>query len=333
MECLKGYIGLRDCSEIEPESNLWVNELPGVNLKSTDQIADSDQVTFVKVWADVEKRSLKRFSSAVTTYFSTKYRLARLLDRYRFGLNFDKNKTLPPTPNSLRGIIVKLDKNNTTPEVSPLVHISVSNLEYLSDSIATINFKIADQDTGEIYWEKDIDVIQGRNTVLKEWSTPVLVAARNLAIFYQVITTTIETTIGDANGSCGCSIGCCSAIIEGFTYDENTLEITTTATNGHGLSGFISLQCSFDGLVCASKSLFSTALWYLLGAELMTERIYTDRINAYTTVDRKKSKELLGLFEQRYADEMDLIVEGISLKTTDCCLECDPPIRDQVTIG
>lgn len=76
MDCLIGYIGIKGCGdETTPESGLFINSLPGVNLKVIDKIADHEQKTYSGVWDDVVTRSLQKFSSDVSAAMHLKYRL------------------------------------------------------------------------------------------------------------------------------------------------------------------------------------------------------------------------------------------------------------------
>jgi hypothetical protein len=59
--CLAGYIGVRGCPGDVPESGLYINSLPGISLSSIEGIADSEQITFVGVWNDVETEAYVRF--------------------------------------------------------------------------------------------------------------------------------------------------------------------------------------------------------------------------------------------------------------------------------
>lgn len=64
IECLRGYIGLTHCSGgayETPESGMFINSLPGITLESIDKIADSEQTTYLGVWADVQETASARF--------------------------------------------------------------------------------------------------------------------------------------------------------------------------------------------------------------------------------------------------------------------------------
>jgi hypothetical protein len=80
MDCLKNFIQIEGCSapEYEYDSNtdgddnpstdhtdpsgLFINkDLPGVTLESIDKIANSEQLTFLGVWSDVQDRGIRKF--------------------------------------------------------------------------------------------------------------------------------------------------------------------------------------------------------------------------------------------------------------------------------
>lgn len=159
MECLRDYIGLKGCEETIPSSGLFINSLPGINLKSIDKIADHEQISFKGVWKDIQDRTLAKFNSEVQAAMLNKYRIV----------------------------------------------------------------------------------------------------------------------------NCG--------------------------------------DCTVEAIVCDQKEKFNTTLWYMLGVELMAERIYSDRLNRYTTIDLQKAKDLRVEFEVEAQRLMSLAIDSL-----DCseCIECDP---------
>jgi hypothetical protein len=78
MECLRNYIGIIGCGApvppvIEDEdgeevedlfSGLYINQLPGINLRSIEKLADDEQENYLGVWNDVQTRALLKFSIA-----------------------------------------------------------------------------------------------------------------------------------------------------------------------------------------------------------------------------------------------------------------------------
>lgn len=79
-------------------------------------------------------------------------------------------------------------------------------------------------------------------------------------------------------------------------------------------------------LICENKMLLATSLWYLLGAELMNERINSNRINRFTTIDKAKAKELRNDFMTLFHQELSISVSGIDIHSSECFEE---PIEEK----
>lgn len=75
MTCLIDYIGIRYCGEESPESGVFINSLPGISLESIDKIANEDQVTFLRVWEDVQQEAATRFFNDFVEKLTECYRL------------------------------------------------------------------------------------------------------------------------------------------------------------------------------------------------------------------------------------------------------------------
>lgn len=73
-------------------------------------------------------------------------------------------------------------------------------------------------------------------------------------------------------------------------------------------------------LIASNKEILATALWYLLGAEVMLTRQTSSRINA-ATIDRGKSKELRAYFEEQFKQELATAVAGINIHASGCIPE------------
>lgn len=76
-----------------------------------------------------------------------------------------------------------------------------------------------------------------------------------------------------------------------------------------------------DCIVCANKALFANALWYLLGAELCYERLYSNAISRYTTIDKKDAEKLREDLTVDFQVELKNAVKGIDVQNSDCITE------------
>ena len=85
-------------------------------------------------------------------------------------------------------------------------------------------------------------------------------------------------------------------------------------------------------LICESKELLATALWYLMGSEMMQERLGSERINRFTTVDRQKTKELRDTFMDEFFRELSISVPGIDIEGSDCFPDAQLECRQFITV-
>ncbi len=70
--------------------------------------------------------------------------------------------------------------------------------------------------------------------------------------------------------------------------------------------------CSIDDdWFCENKEDLAVALLYYLGSELMTERIFSTRINRYTTIDMEKAQKLKELFDNEFTVQLKAALEII----------------------
>lgn len=63
-----------------PASGIYLNSLPGISIESIDKIADSEQVTYLGVWDDVQKFALAQFRLDVMNELKNCYQLNRDCD-------------------------------------------------------------------------------------------------------------------------------------------------------------------------------------------------------------------------------------------------------------
>ena len=73
-----------------------------------------------------------------------------------------------------------------------------------------------------------------------------------------------------------------------------------------------------DCIVCANKPLFATALWYMLGAELCYERLFSNSINRFTTIDKRTAGEMRENFLVDFQTELGNAVKGVDVDNSEC---------------
>mgnify|MGYP006266658235 CR=1 FL=1 len=304
MDCLIDYIGLTGCGASNPTSGLFINSLPGISLKSIEMLADAEQVNYVGVWNDVQLRATKRLQLMLTSMLSKKYRVKS--GRYSIRTKEtaqSSNTGAYATPsykmesycNSLLSYhhiesITVRKQDNSDP-----IGVTVYNAEDNS-ILYNASFSTNGDSVQTVYLNEDFYITE---IIVKVSLTS--------GVFYEDTFESID--FGGGNIKTG--------IYSAGTFTESNLT--------YGISINYGQRCSLDNLACDSSDLFALPLWYLLGSELMLERMVSERINKWT-VDRKQAEELKAYYDAEAEKALEQAVAGICINEMDCCLECDPPI-------
>lgn len=330
MDCLDGYIGIKGCSDSEPESGLYINDLPGISIASIDGIANAEKVTYVKVFEDISRRALRRFATLVNNWLAVRYQLKTITQSANLGTITTTAETAASA--SKRGFTIFLSEQDDYVKSNlHVIHIQSLNLILKEAKNTTIKVydivELTDANGDMVVDELDSFVVTGQagknRIAVNEDYKP------TLGLFVAYDSTDIDSLtleVPDLNSFCGCVFDAygCEAKIQGAISTD--LTNVSRGTNTYGLSGIISIGCKFDQFVCDNRQAFSTALWFLYGHEYWNERIYTDRLNRYGTIDKEKAEKARNETWTIFNNELQTALDGVHLDM-DCCLECSAQVK------
>ena len=333
--CLTDWIGIYGCDAPITYSGVYINQLPGINLDSIESVADDEQETYLGVWADVQERGIRKFYNRLQTELSKRYKLKNLRYTLNLGNIIDLVNTTP-SASQYKGFTYEMKYLNTFRR-SNFQALSVEKLNLFLPIAINTTVKIVDLDTSEVLWTKAIVGVQGWNVIRVDEKFT------NERLFFgydDTNITSVSLPINNANSDWFNTVynslygyGCCVALLNGAqtkdksVFDKNTITEFTRGNDTFGLSGVFSLVCVFDFIICNNKNLFTTALWYLLGAEIALEIQFSNRLNRYTTIDKDKAVELDKYCMAEFNNELSIVLDGIDLSTMDCCIECNTQIQ------
>lgn len=331
MTCLHDYIGLKGCSTEVPGSGLYINSLPGISLESLEKIANAEQLTYLGVWSDVQDRAVTILSSRINEEFKKRYKLKTIRQLFNAGRKVNTLQTTP-ADDVLRGTIIELSC-----EDSPLRSISVDHVNIYLQTVTTaaLPIKFIDMDSGEELHSLELavsDQLTGWNTVNVNKSFD---ASRLFICYNASEVDAVEQRLSDhcctEFSQATQSVLNCSGLLSGAQSDTD-LSDATYGNNTYGLSPVFAITCSFDALICDNRDSFKTALWWLLGAEMMMERIYGgSRINKWT-LDKTAASELKDYYHNEFEKALANCIEGIDLNTCDCCIDCHEQVIIKETL-
>jgi hypothetical protein len=341
MICLKDYIGLIDCDGATSLSGLYINQLPGVDLRMIDSLASEEQQNYVGVWDDVQERAMQRFRNDVISEFGKRYKIKTVHTSIDMEKTVDKDIVYPIDAYKYKGFTIELNEANASFTGSNLQNIYIQSLKYFAKDTVAINVYFFNLETGLLELTKQVSGVANtwvNLNVFTQFNTSRLFVALDtdaVDVYSKDISRITSIDYSDNHGlfidSCGCNT---VWRLRGAKAETNDLELVY-GNDSFGISAIWSIRCSYEPIVCNNLDAFKSAWLYCLGAELMKERIYSNRLNEFTTIKIDKAKDMLKLFEAmyrggivdevRYDGELTNAVYSINLNNNDCCLECMSP--------
>lgn len=87
----------------------------------------------------------------------------------------------------------------------------------------------------------------------------------------------------------------------------------------------INTECNYEDFICNNKEKLVNSWRYLLGNQLMIYRIYSTRLNRFTTIDIEEAKQLKDFYQVEY--EKYLAQEIKFIDFSDCCMPCNTSVN------
>jgi hypothetical protein len=304
MDCLIDYIGLAGCGSTTPASGLFINSLPGISLKSIAQLADEEQKTYIGVWNDVQLRAIKRLELNMVSALSKEYKIKKA--KYSI---LTQPETISTTSQAYSVPTIKLSSTCD----SPLGYHHIESITVRKvQPTAGVNVTVLDANDNTIIYNVTFNsnnqTVQTVNINQDFYQTDIYIKViTSLGLYYSDSTYPIYFNGGS------------------IRFGTHNAGVFTEGNVSFGFNLNYGLRCSLSNLACQSKDLFTLTLWYLLGSELMMERLISDRINKWT-IDKKQAEELKAYYDAESEKALNQAINSICFNDTDCCIFCDPPI-------
>lgn len=335
MQCLKDYIGIAGCGRPAPLSGLYINELPGISIKSIADLALEDRDTYLKVWDTVQKRALAKFESDVYQFFERKVKLKTILESTDLGSVIGDTIYAPEATN--RGVMFDLTYGTNLITGSQYQAFWIQQLSFFSiQTLAGFELKVIDLQRKQVMDTFTMDIVPGWNYVNVEKRY----ATNRLWICYDsTLVTGSQHQLPyppygwflDFNYSGFAWYG--QAMVYGSQSSNQFVVNANQGQDTFGMSGIVSIICSYDALVCNNKNVFKNALLYKLGCEMMLETLSSGNMAKWTTINRARAQEILEQnFIPQYNQYLNQIVDGFDLDTADRCIECSGRIQTRFAI-
>jgi hypothetical protein len=301
-----------------------------------DAAADDQQVNFDGVWDDVQARAERRFRTDVIAALGDRYRIKRLMRSVNIQRIVDTATTRTAAA-EYRGLTIELNEANDDFVTSNLQVLKVQSLNiYLSSGVASLDLVIYDLDTDELLYSATTGaLVAGWNTIninQRFWDS------RRIFIAYDATAiNSVNLELGNIDNFYTWNWEWCRGRVRGAYAATGTPTTVTQGSDAYAMSAIVSIGCDYDAFVCQNTELFAYSWAHCLASELMSELMFTDRLNRWTTVNRKEIDRMKAYFEVQYRggtfEEIEYdgylptAIFGVNMDQDDICLECNDSYR------
>lgn len=311
----KVIIGVKDyinCTK--PESGLFINQLPGITLKTAANVANEEfqgglelmRQSTIMAAQQVKDEFISRlgplfnFNSIVET---------RQLDQFT-------DKVLPAAPLE-RGIVVKRWRSELARTFIDSVYIRVQNA-----GSATLKIIEVVQE-GQTYKECKVTNYQINlladcvNTIKLDY----LAQTEQVRIVFDQ--TSFDTNNCGYN-QFGNTCNTCYGISKGITIQG--WNGTKEDGNCYGVGVYVNVRCYEENVFCALLPRMYFLMWYKSGIVFLEDFIASTRINNFTIFGKEQAKELLKQYTEKYNEKYEVIIKNAYdfIKSTKGeCLTCN----------
>lgn len=321
MECLQDIlcwkrtiIGIKDFDAcVNPESNLFLNELPGITLKSASKITSEEYQTGNNLMKHSIEMAVKQvydeFREQLQTYFDTN----SIVEARQFDV-FGTEEI--PAAALERGLIIKRWR-------SELAQIFIHEVYIKAKQSGTITLKIYD---GCVTTTKSIDVVAG--CVTKARIDYKATEEEVKILFDQTAWDVYGCTMVNSLSDCRCGAWASKGL---FITGWNG-----SAEQGKcfGVGVYASVKCYLENVFCALVDQLYFVIWYKAGIIFLQELLYSDRINAVTLFTKERAKELIEDYQDIYTNKYQNAIKNARLflnSTKGECVACNGTVITQLT--
>lgn len=301
-------IGIKDFDGcLKPESNLFINDLPGITLKTAAKVASEEQQSGSKLLKHSVDMAIRHvydeFKEKLKPYFDT-YSIVEIRQIDVFSAD-----TIAPAALE-RGLVIKRWR-------SELAKIHIHDLVLKTKTTGAITIKLIDGCTEKTYAVDGVaDCIVKKRIDYKAESEEVRIVFDQTAV--EVYTCAVHNNLGYNDCRCG-------------SWSGKGLFVTGwngTAEQGKcfGLGVTASIKCDFENVFCLMLEYLYMAIWYKAGVIFLQDLLQSDRINSVTLFTKERAKEQLEEWQKNYDKKYDAAIQNATLfikSTKGECIACN----------
>lgn len=314
-DCLTNYIGLdAKCTPDTPISGIYVNSLPGISIQMIAKLSDIDTEDFQGVFDEIYTRSLIQLESDALAQMQKSYKTRILLDNAQAGFYNTPYETVSSANNYNGWQIRTLTGKNTTQFINSVTI-------FLETVVGLGSIKIFDLNSGLTIDTITFDPVIGENLIQINKRYSIAGQEKRIFIGYNGnVGDTITTQLGGVDDYSRYAILTPGQIPIGSTPIDSNMN---KSGDSRGLVVNFNTECSLSNFLCQNRDYLKTPLWYLLGANLMEERMISSRMSKYTLNNKEEAKKLMKVLKDRYERDLEINLKNLTPGSDEFCFPCE----------
>jgi hypothetical protein len=315
--CFNNLVGIKGVTGYDEPTYDYINSLPGITTDQLDQIRDTtgDDYDISDAWVTIYNRAIKSFytdvQSKMKRYFKKYSMVDNVVNAYYRG-----NVDAPFGSPFLNGWVFDflLESKNLA--------ININSATVFKKNSGAYKIYFYDLNTGAKLDEVTVDGqsnVQHTYNLNKTFST-----WKTSRLFVCYDETELQTIVADDLELKH------SGIVRRARINKNGSIVYQNISQENAPTGLIlnfNVVCSLDNVICSRLALFQEAFKYKVGISFCDERIYSDRINRFTLMDRDEAIALRTEFMEHYEKELIGALDGMKMREHDYCFECSREIN------
>lgn len=325
--CFEKLLGLKSCSQDEPVTGLFIDEL-GISTTFLGQLYTDQYSTGVDLFIEKRAFAWRKLSSDVLTRLSPSMKADTIVEGRRIGqvLTNASNEDLSLGIGRYGGIRVVIEPNNLSFLSFYLSDLSIQ----LSDATLNTNVYVFDMTSLKL-----IDTINYQTGGVDQFIGKVFNAKRrklDLAFVYESLEDTIK--IVSKKGSCfDCGGSVRAAHICPFV-DAIGIELTTDGLNvlssinkkyTQGMSFNYNVNCDRANWLCSVGGLMALPLAYATAVEIYDYALMVSpmqRVNTTIDLHIESIQQAREIAAVRYSEELNAVLGNMRLPEDSHCFDC-----------
>lgn len=331
MTCFDNLIGVKELCTSDPDSGLYINDLPYLDLQVLDAIRNSD--FYGKAFFDNKIRYAgKMLVNTINSHLRPQYINRTILEKQTVGY-YDAQQPFIAAQANYTGLEIRIEGRAN-------LELSISKIKLFTTFTGTIPVKVFNLVTGQLLDTFNLTVAANTISELAVYKKYYTENQRMyLAFLYDATAVSgYQSNVLQGSGLdcfdyCECG-GINTAFVRGITapIEANIVrEEVNGVGNTAGMSVDYTVSCSMESYVCSLRAELAFAFLHLVGSLICEEALNSKRLNSITTVDRDKLERCRDNCAQIYNDSLQQLFQNMTLPN-DGCFKCNAPVQRKTLI-